>query len=545
MHAVNMLSILNRVLATTFGLLYNKCRDHTANKLQEGGVTDQKCRQLIVRELDDIKKKLDGLSRKNLLSSISCLREGLRQLNIAINKRAEREGEASSTLENVGNFQVDGACPFELSKGIRELKIVYEMCPDAIDLFKEARMEAKRAFNNTYLPIEDRILATRLQVISRILEKLENPDDAANICKFYLEELHDTKAVQEMFSVYLDGGIKSYFYTTSRLEKIMSVIMINFVLFDFTYQFTKLSSNLFNWPRIKLDHDRSCQPMMANSEMFANKMHCEVTREYRIYSFSVNSKREIVTWSTSDRESLVVIDTTTGESRSFCTLTGATDRMFWYGSIAIDADDNVYIIVELVSSDGGRNYKLFIFNTNGISIKESSLTFLDGKFLGFIRVVLSGPSGRDPNIIIHESGGETWLCDQDGELQWNFHLECNGQSPHLGLSDRNEIILAPDSGRLVYMYTVTEEGKTERTIQVPEGHKVRAVAFNHITREVVVGTLLDSSYFLSSYSETGEHFSIQNTFQLPFVERKEWTKIISHPSGPVAFAHEKGVIFIQ
>ena len=48
----------------------------------------------------------------------------------------------------------------------------------------------------------------------------------------------------------------------------------------------------------------------------------------------------------------MVIDTTTGESRSFCTLTGATDRMFWYGSIAIDADDNVYIIVELVSSDG-------------------------------------------------------------------------------------------------------------------------------------------------------------------------------------------------
>ena len=543
MPAVNMSSIVTSVLATTFGLLYKKFRDHTANKLQEGDVTDQKCRQLIVRELDDIKKKLDGLSRKNLLTSISCLREGLRQLNIAINKRPVREGEASSTLENVGNFQVDGPCPFELSKGIRELKIVSEMCSDAKDSFKEARKEATRAFNNTDLPIEDRILAMRLRVISRILEKLEEPDNAADICKFYLEELHDTKAVQEMFSVYLDGGIKSYFYTTSRLEKIMSVIMINFVLFDFTYQFTKLSPNLFNWPRIKLDHEQSCQPMMANSEMFANEMHCEVTPEYHIYSFSVNSKREIVTWSS--RESLVAIDTTTGESRSFCTLTsaGATDRMFWYGSIAIDADDNVYIIVELASSDGGRNYKLFIFDTKGISTKESSLTFLDGQFLGFIRVVLSG---RDPtNIIIHESDGETWLCNQDGELQWHFHLECNGESFHLDLSDRNEIIFAPDSRRLVYMYTVTEEGiqgKTERTIELPDGHKVRAVAFNHITREVIVGTLLDSSYFLSSYSETGGQ---QDTFRLPCIKRKEWTKIISHPSGPVAFAHKKGVIFIQ
>ena len=55
-----MSSIITSVLNLTFGLLWKKVRDHTANQLKEGDMTDEKCRQLIVRELDDIKTKLDG-----------------------------------------------------------------------------------------------------------------------------------------------------------------------------------------------------------------------------------------------------------------------------------------------------------------------------------------------------------------------------------------------------------------------------------------------------------------------------------------------------
>ena len=77
---------MSSVLNVIFGLLSNKFRDHTAGKLKEGDMTNEKCRQYIVRELDDIKTKLDGLARKDLLSSIRFLKEGVSQLNLFLDE---------------------------------------------------------------------------------------------------------------------------------------------------------------------------------------------------------------------------------------------------------------------------------------------------------------------------------------------------------------------------------------------------------------------------------------------------------------------------
>ena len=71
----SMTSISSAVLKATLGLLVDKGRDKAAAKLKEGDVTDKKFRNLIVREIDDIKTKLDGLARKDILASIS-LRKG-------------------------------------------------------------------------------------------------------------------------------------------------------------------------------------------------------------------------------------------------------------------------------------------------------------------------------------------------------------------------------------------------------------------------------------------------------------------------------------
>ena len=54
-------------------------------------MTDQKCRELIIRDLIDIKTKFDGLTRKDLLRSISFLKEGLCLLNFAIEKVTDNE----------------------------------------------------------------------------------------------------------------------------------------------------------------------------------------------------------------------------------------------------------------------------------------------------------------------------------------------------------------------------------------------------------------------------------------------------------------------
>ena len=72
-----MSAIVTAVLNATVGLLLKKGRDCLAKKLQEGDVTDEQFRNMIVRELDDIKSKLHGLARKDLLTSISFFEEGI------------------------------------------------------------------------------------------------------------------------------------------------------------------------------------------------------------------------------------------------------------------------------------------------------------------------------------------------------------------------------------------------------------------------------------------------------------------------------------
>ena len=55
--------IITAILSSTVGLLWNKARNATAAKLQDGDVSDEKIREIVVREINDIKTKLDGLRR--------------------------------------------------------------------------------------------------------------------------------------------------------------------------------------------------------------------------------------------------------------------------------------------------------------------------------------------------------------------------------------------------------------------------------------------------------------------------------------------------
>ena len=89
-----MSSILLAVFKATIGLLVNKGRDKAAEKLKEGDLTDQNLRDLIVREMYDVKSKLDGLARKDLLAAIDYFEEGLVLLSDVVHSRSFRESIA-------------------------------------------------------------------------------------------------------------------------------------------------------------------------------------------------------------------------------------------------------------------------------------------------------------------------------------------------------------------------------------------------------------------------------------------------------------------
>ena len=72
-----MSSIVTGILGLTIGLLANKFRDSTADKLKDGDIADAKIRNLIVRDMKEILTKLDALSRKELKYSYVALIAGV------------------------------------------------------------------------------------------------------------------------------------------------------------------------------------------------------------------------------------------------------------------------------------------------------------------------------------------------------------------------------------------------------------------------------------------------------------------------------------
>ena len=101
-----MSSIITSVFYATIGWLVNKGRDVTAERLKEGDVADQKMRDLIVREVEDIKSKLDGLSRKDLLVAVDSYKIGIRYLFEAFDVKPSGQASAGITHENLSEHDL-------------------------------------------------------------------------------------------------------------------------------------------------------------------------------------------------------------------------------------------------------------------------------------------------------------------------------------------------------------------------------------------------------------------------------------------------------
>jgi hypothetical protein len=267
--------IVSAVLKLTFGVLANKFRSEIAGRLQNGDVTDEECRLLIIKEIDDIKYKLDGLTRKDLLSSVCFLQEGINRLYQSLLQLDSNENKAVSTKQatlvtlssrDTGSFINEA---ITLTNAITSLNIrANEHFKSAIKSFELAREKATEAFCNEGLSIEDRIQASQIRIMARILESLEDPDASVSDCLQYLKQLHDIKAIQEIFSVLIDGGMKSLLNTTTRLNNASSVHLMNQVLFEFARKFTKFPPRIFEWPMISFDR-KSYHPVFGESVLVA------------------------------------------------------------------------------------------------------------------------------------------------------------------------------------------------------------------------------------------------------------------------------------
>ena len=247
-----MSSLITAVFKATIGLLVNKGRDKLAEKLNEGDVTDQKIGALIVREIDEIRSKLDGLARTPLKTSISLFKEGIELLYDVFEsatRSSEHRAMAAAAIACVEQF--------DIAKEMRKLDLSVLDEPSTRKLtkakkrFEEARLGATNAFSSEALELPDRLLAMQYRVMATILETIDNPEDCLRPCKVCIEDLQDMSGVKECFKVELRKGFWARLGKEQRRKIISTVCFFNRVVYDVTLMargFGTKGQLSVNWP---------------------------------------------------------------------------------------------------------------------------------------------------------------------------------------------------------------------------------------------------------------------------------------------------------
>ena len=598
---VKMSAIVSGILNSTVGLLCSKLRDYTAKRLREGDLSDNKFRQIIVRELDDLKSKLDGFSRKDLLASLSFFKEGVTRLYNSLETFGEVcDQPSTSKAHTEDEYKIKGATAttfeqfsvtqaerdalesaFELSEAIGNLKIAsQERFKLAKESFKESKRLATEAFNNVALSTENRLMASKLRIASRILEGLDDAEAAVRDCLLYLKELQDLPAVQAMFSVWLgsDKGITSrlraLFNKKERNVNIESIQMINALLIDLIMKFTNIRMGLFNWPTIKIG-TKFYHPLLDDyalqRKIEDKEEHCpwfwKFDEGHRLYSLpGLTSRGEIVSITINSRS--VKLTKKSGQCKLLCTLSPGNDnRLIEF--VTVDENDNVYIIV-----DDHCEHELLIFDANG-NFKAQRCLGGTGILHQKINVT------KDGRIVLYRSTHRTmYIFDatnvsvkdkdflvpsQDAELENIVNHKIS-----FTVSNENDIILSfVSGGDKLLIYVLTMDGKLKRRVQLPVTIQSELVDYdlnvisNDVNKAIIVSFCTDMFHkddsdcegdnddraigidrkqphtaILTLCSKTGELLHQYHTLG-------QYSYMISHPSGHIILASEDEAIILR
>ena len=251
-----MSAIITAVFKATIGWIVDNGRDKAAEKLKDGDVTDQQFCGIIMREIDAMKSKLDGLSRKDLLASISFSKEGIELLYEAFDYTKSRSEYGADTVQ--------AACAetVSLTEEMRNLELTESgtrKLANAKKRFERAREMATIAFSNEALSTTDRILAMQYRVMATVLETIDHPADAVTPCKVCIEELNSLPVVQQSVKVQIKRGIsavKGLFKKEERRKIISDVCRVNRVVYDVTQTIYNRGMLLLELPSVDAGEER-------------------------------------------------------------------------------------------------------------------------------------------------------------------------------------------------------------------------------------------------------------------------------------------------
>lgn len=423
--------------------------------------------------------------------------------------------------------------------------------------FKSAREKATEAFSNEALSIEDKIFAVKIRIASEILECLDSPDIAITGCLYCLKELHSLPVIRNIFTVYLNDGIKSKFCRGERAENVMAVMLINSVLFEYVSHFGSKYPFVFDWPTIELA-DRNFNPILSWKELSTRKsMGKNLTRhpsglifdeEMPHYCPALNGYGDVVV---GEPESTAVLRlkviSKTGEKNEFefpNTHKEGEVVLQYIKGFAVANDGNVHVVtlLENYTVKGGVEYSyvLSILDENYNVKQVNKLHFFEATAESYYDHV---GIAVDKNMVVvcKENDQHLYICDNEGSLKRKF--TANPTWPlSLSISNKNEIILPSSNRQAVHIYS--EEGILKSTIQLPRGHEIRGVAFHFAFERIIVRTHVEKkeSFFLLCYAEAGELET--STYFCKKSKIDTAPQITSHSNGPFAIVTSRSITFI-
>ena len=466
-----------------------------------------------------------------------------------INQSSRRKQKQQPEVRALSSLHGILSEALELSQAMGEMKINADKeFESALERFKDARKRAADAFRIESLRIEDRILAAKLRVVSELLECLESPETAIPGCLSFLKKLHGLPAVQEMFNVYLNGGIKSMLNKGQRVENVKSIMMINYVVFKYVSKFSSKYTSASAWPTIELA-DRSFNPILNWQEVSTRKsMGDELTQlpnrlildtTIHPHPSAVNSHGDVFVINDSDSIKLI---NKKGESKVVNLPShGGNVVAEIIDALAVDKDDNVYVVRygEMLTENGHViSYVLDVLDEN-YNVKQ------DSRRLEFLKEPLSDVEiaiNKNNDIIMTKYGDrQVYICDNTGKLKRKFERSSHSL-PILGISGQDEIMISSKIDRAVEIYS--EEGNLKSTIKLPEGHEAHGLTFHYVICKIIILTRVEGKYVLLYYTEAGElettaFFGIKEDYSVlktPIIK--------SHPSGPVAVVERESITFI-
>ena len=502
-----MSSLITAVFKATIGLLVNKGRDKLAEKLNEGDVTDQKFRGLIVREIDEIKSKLDGLARKDLLASISLFKEGIVLLY-------ELFESARPSSEHRAITAAATACveQFDIAKEMRKLDIsaldesAMRKLGRAKKRFEEARLKATEAFNNEALELPDRLLAMQYRLMATILETVDNPTDALAACRVCLDELHQVPAVKEYFKVELEEGLRlrARFNKDERRQIIFSVCHANRVIYDVM----NMLGSVKRWtlPYVETGKEK-VDPLRDERVVKALKKqgneHCclrwsfcqEGEEKHKLkwpLGIATNTKGQFLVADNGDK-TVKVFDSNGKIDFRFNPQTDDADRMLIVLDVAIaDEDDQICLLVGLDKPEAAKwEFEVQVFN------KTADLQHRFPVRRGAWRLTVS--SGKilllaDKFVDVHGPSGELVCRFGEGVFKRAIDITatCDGRVMIEDFED-DSLHLFDVAGRRLGKFNIEYEGDVYYRI-----------ACHPATSEVVLAGLETNRLTLAIYTVNGE-----------------------------------------